>query len=244
MHLFYYPHIEEKIFTLDKTESLHCARVLRLRENDIIYLTDGKGKLCRAQIISPDKKACVTQITKVTNVPREREYSLQIAISPTKSIARFEWFLEKATEIGIDSVIPVMCKNSERLIIKEERLKKVIISAMKQSLKSWLPDISPFITFSQLVRESFNGDKFIATGSEPVHNHLGMHCNLGSNTLIVIGPEGDFNQEEMNLALQNNFIPASLGKSRLRTETAGVAACHTVNLINTLNLNPGVKQGL
>lgn len=234
MHLFYYPHIEGEIFTLDKTESLHCIKVLRLKENDIIYLTDGKGKLCKAQITGPDIKACITQIIEVTKVPQERPYSLQIAISPTKNITRFEWFLEKATEIGIDAVTPVMCQNSERRIIKEERLKRVIISALKQSLKTWMPEIKPFISFEHLVKQEFNGNKLIATGDEPIQNHLGKICHPGLNTLILIGPEGDFNHEEMKLAIQNNFIPASLGKSRLRTETAGLVACHTINLINSI----------
>ncbi len=225
--------------TLDKAEALHCSKVLRMKINDIIHLTDGKGKLCEAQIINPDKNAFVVQITKETIMPRERDYFLHIAISPTKNIQRFEWFLEKTTEIGIDSIIPLMCKNSERRIIKEERLRKVIISAMKQSHKVWLPEIKTFTGFEQLVNQDFSGNKFIATGSEPSGNHLGRLCGKGLDNLILIGPEGDFDQEELKLAMKKNFIPVSLGKSRLRTETAGVVACHTVNLINSLipNLN-------
>lgn len=235
MHLFYNPFIKGDLLTLDKSESAHIIRVLRLSSNDIIHLTDGKGKLYTAKIVKPDVKVCLAEIEKVTEVPRERNYSLQIAISPTKSIERFEWFLEKATEIGTDRIIPLLCRNSERRIIKEERLRKVLISAMKQSLKAWLPEITSFTSFEKLVRQQFNGGRFIATGSETAENHLGRIYDRGSDIIILIGPEGDFRQEEMELAMENGFVPVSLGNSRLRTETAGLVACHAVNLINLLS---------
>ncbi|MFO7924304.1 MAG: 16S rRNA (uracil(1498)-N(3))-methyltransferase [Bacteroidales bacterium] len=233
MHLFYYPCIKGKVFTLDKSESTHCIKVLRLSANDIIYLTDGKGRFFKAKIKIPDKKACVTEILKITDQPPERNYSLQIAISPTKNIERFEWFLEKSTEIGTDRIIPLLCKNSERRVLKYERLKKVMISAMKQSLKAWLPGIAPFEDFDDLVIKQFHGSKFIATGNEPAENHLGKLYVKESDVLILIGPEGDFSEQEMNMALQNGFTPVSLSKSRLRTETAGIVACHAVNFINS-----------
>jgi 16S rRNA (uracil1498-N3)-methyltransferase len=232
MHLFYYSGIRDSVFTLDNIESAHCAKVLRLSAGDIIYLTDGEGKLYRATIVSPDKKACVARIQEVINVPRERGYQLQIAIAPTRNIERFEWFLEKATEIGADRIIPLLCNNSERRIIKEERLKKVMVSAMKQSLKAWLPDITPLTSFANLVRQEIHGSKFIATGSEPAGNHLGKLYERGSDVLIMIGPEGDFHPDEMHLARQNGFIPVSLGTGRLRTETAGLVACQTINFMN------------
>ncbi len=234
MHLFYYPDIEDNHFTLNRNESAHCVKVLRLGINDIIYLTDGKGKLCRAKIIIPDKKACTTEIIEVSRVNSERDYKLHIAISPTKNIERFEWFLEKATEIGIDMVIPLMCNNSERRIIKEDRLKKVMVAAMKQSLKSWLPAITPFMDFDNLVKQQFTGYRYLATGSEPLSNHLGNIYIKKSDVLIFIGPEGDFREEEMELSRHHGIIPVSLGESRLRTETAGVVACHTINLVNSL----------
>ncbi len=233
MHLFYYPSINGDIFTLDKNESAHCIRVLRLNTDDVIHLTDGLGALYKAKIISPDKKACVTEILDVSFFPRERTYSLQIAISPTKNIDRFEWFIEKATEIGTDRIIPLLCNNSERRIIKEERLRKVMTSAMKQSLKVWLPEITSFISLNNLVKKEFDGAKFIATGSEPYDRHLGKLYDKGSDTLILIGPEGDFDPEELTLAKQMGFVPVSLGKSRLRTETAGVVACNTINFLNS-----------
>jgi len=234
MHLFYYPAIEGKYFTLDKVESAHCVKVMRLSKDDIIYLTNGAGKIFKAKITKPDKNACETKILEVQEVSAGRSWSLQIAISPTKNIDRFEWFIEKATEIGTDRIIPLLCNNSERRVIKEERLRKVMISAMKQSLKAWLPDITPFISFENLVNEKFDGYKFIATGNEPHGNHLGRLYSKGSDIIILIGPEGDFQNEEMQLAQQKGFIPVSLGKSRLRTETAGVVACHAVNFINSL----------
>jgi 16S rRNA (uracil1498-N3)-methyltransferase len=235
MQLFYYPRITGKVFVLDKNESAHCIRVLRLTTNDFIHLTDGKGTICKARITVPDQRACVTRIEEVTEVPGERNYSLQIAISPTKNIDRFEWFIEKATEIGVDRIIPLLCKNSERRIIKEERLKKVMVSAMKQSLKAWIPEIAPMVNFESLVGQDFDGGKFIASGSESVENHLGRLYGKGSDVLILIGPEGDFQQEEMQYARENDFIPVSLGNSRLRTETAGLVACHSINLLNSLS---------
>ncbi len=235
MQLYHHPVIQGKTFTMDKNESHHCVRVMRLSANDIIYITNGAGKLYKAKITKPDKNACETEILETTDVPAERDWSMQIAISPTKSIERFEWFLEKATEIGTDRIIPLLCNNSERRIIKEERLKKVMIAAMKQSLKAWLPEITPFVSFESLVTKQFDGCKFIATASEPHENNLGSLYRKGSDIIILIGPEGDFQKDEIKLAQANGFIPASLGKSRLRTETAGLVACHTVNLINLIH---------
>ncbi len=234
MHLFYYPSIDKELFTLDSIESAHCIKVLRLDTDDIIHLTDGKGKLCRARIVDPDRKACVAKITEITHIPRERSVTLQIAIAPTKKIERFEWFLEKSTEIGIDSVIPMMCRNSERRIIKEERLKKIMVSAMKQSLKAWLPEFTPLMSFEKVVGRHFTGNRFIATRDAPPGDHLGEVFNKESDTLILIGPEGDFQSGEMDMAIRLGFMPVSLGNARLRTETAGLVACHTINLMHSL----------
>jgi 16S rRNA (uracil1498-N3)-methyltransferase len=233
MHLFYYPEVKGESFVLNKTESSHCVRVLRLSANDIIYLTNGKGKLFKACIVKPDKNECELKIIDITEVPKERDYSLQIALAPTKNMERFEWFIEKSTEIGIDRIIPLLCKNSERRVIKEERLIKVLVAAMKQSLKAWLPVIDPLTPFSKLVNRQFSGHRFIATGSEPAANHLGRLYDKGSDALILIGPEGDFQENEMSLAIRNSFKPVSLGGSRLRTETAGLVACHSINFINS-----------
>ncbi len=234
MKLFYIPSPIETNFTLGREESLHCTKVLRLKRKDTVYITDGNGKLVTAQIINPDRRGCGVEVIEVKSIPRERDYRLQIAIAPTKNIERFEWFLEKATEIGIDSVVPVLCKNSERRVIKDERLKKVVISAMKQSLKAWLSQIDPLTRFEQFVTGETKGNRFIASGKEPAKNHLGKLSVKSNDVSILIGPEGDFTLDEMEIAIQNNFLPVSLGESRLRTETAGVVACHTINLINSL----------
>ncbi len=233
MHLFYQSEINRDKFTLDPIESAHCIRVLRLKKGDMIHLTDGNGKFYQAKLVNPDKKACIIQITGIRQIPKERNYFLQIAIAPTKRIERYEWFIEKVTEIGVDRIIPLLCINSERRMIKEERLKKVALSAIKQSLRAWLPEISPAVTFRELVRQQHEAKKFIASGSTPEDQHLAKLYEKGTDVLILIGPEGDFHEEEMDMARLHGYIPVNLGKSRLRTETAGLVACHTINLVNT-----------
>ncbi len=235
MHLFYSPQSREGIFTLDSSESAHCTRVLRLVTGDTIYLTDGKGRMMKARIIKPDKKACMAEIVEIRDTPTERVFSLEIAIAPTKNTDRFEWFLEKSVEIGIDRIIPLLCKNSERRTIKHERLSKVMIAAMKQSLSTWLPEITPLATFEELVERPFDGTKLIATGSAGSGNNTGKLYKPGSDALILIGPEGDFSDTEMDLAREKGFLPVSLSDKRLRTETAGLVACHSVNLLNELH---------
>lgn len=234
MHLFYYPEIKGNTFTLDKPESAHCIKVLRLTTGDIIHLTNGAGKLFMAKIIKPDKKACTSEILEVYDIPKKQNSYLHIGIAPTKNIERFEWFLEKATEIGTDKFTPLLCNNSERRIIKELRLQKVIISAMKQSLKAWLPEITPLTTFEDLVNRDFQGSKYIATCKAPPDNHIGKIHKKNTNSLILIGPEGDFRKEEVEMALDKGYVPVSLGESRLRTETAGLVACHSINFINSV----------
>ena|ERR1035437_3533437 len=232
MHLFYTPDLQHQVHILSEEESKHCTRVLRLSEGNNIFLTDGKGLFCEAVIKNANPKACMIEIIKRTKEYGKLEFSLSIAIAPTKNIERFEWFLEKVTEIGIDKVIPLICRYSERKEIKPDRLEKVIVSAMKQSQKAYLPELSPIQLFKDFICKPFSGDKFIAhciNGEKPL---LGNLVKQGVNILILIGPEGDFSAEEVEIAISQGFIPVSLGNSRLRTETAGVVACHTVNLIN------------
>ncbi len=232
MNLFYSPNAKEGKLILGPVESAHCTRVLRLVKGDTINITNGAGKLMKARIIKPDHKACVAEVFESRDVQPDRSFSLQIAIAPTKNSDRFEWFLEKSTEIGIDKIVPLLCRNSERRNIKHERLMKVIIAAMKQSLTAWLPDIEPLTRFDELVSRPFGGTKLIATGSADPLNNAGKLYSRGSDVLVLIGPEGDFSDTEMNLALVNGFMPVSLSKNRLRTETAGVVACHSVNFLN------------
>lgn len=232
MHLFYTPDLRDETYRLSEEESKHCIRVLRLNEGDTLFLVDGKGLFCEATIITAHPKACLLKIADKKYNYGKRNYHLEIAVSPTKNIDRYEWFLEKATEIGIDVIIPLISRHSERKEIKPERLEKVMVSAMKQSIKAFLPQLKPIQTFKETIKSSFDGLKFIA------------HCNAGDKVLlrdavvkgaailILIGPEGDFSAEEVEMAVKEGFIPVSLGDSRLRTETAALVACHTVNLIN------------
>jgi 16S rRNA (uracil1498-N3)-methyltransferase len=236
MHLFYTPEIQHKIHILSEEESKHCTKVLRLAEGNTLFLTDGKGLFCEAVIKNANPKACTIEIINQTQEFGKRVFGLNIAIAPTKNTERFEWFLEKATEIGIDEIIPLICRFSERKELKPERLEKVIISAMKQSQKAYLPKISPVQKFREFIKRPFIGEKYIA---HCISNNKRLLKNLimpGENVLILIGPEGDFSPEEVEMAISEGFIPVSLGDSRLRTETAGVVACHTVNLINQREL--------
>lgn len=232
MQLFYTPDIKTNIYTLNEIESKHCIKVLRLNVNDHIQLIDGKGNFYEAKIIEPNPKKCKVEITKTIEEFGKRNHYLHIAIAPTKNIDRFEWFLEKATEIGIDEITPILCEHSERKIIKPERLEKVIISAIKQSIKAYKPKLNNLTNYSDFIRQNFNGVKYIAHCEENKKLLLKNVYELQQDATILIGPEGDFSPNEIKLASKNGYKEISLGESRLRTETAGVVACHTINLIN------------
>jgi 16S rRNA (uracil1498-N3)-methyltransferase len=234
MHLFYDPSIAGHSHFLDQQESAHCVRVLRLKENDIIYLTDGAGYLHKSKIISANPKKCELQIIETLKEYNKSPYYLHIAIAPTKNIDRFEWFLEKSTEIGINEITPIICDRSERRIIKHERLIKVISSAMKQSLKAYLPNLNEQINLRDFLKKADEGLNFVANCEEDSTNHLYKNCQPGGKTTILIGPEGDFSEEEISTALQMGYKNISLGNARLRTETAGIVACHTVSVFNQI----------
>lgn len=231
MHLFYCSDISADQYTLNEDESKHCVRVLRLVNGDIIYITDGKGSLFKTELIDNHPKRCTVRILETQIEYEKRDFSLKMAVAPTKNISRYEWFLEKATEIGIDQITPLICEHSERKEVKNQRLEKVIISAVKQSLKTYVPELNPAKKFKDFIKQDFKGQKFIAyCEGEP--QLLKDVYESKSDALILIGPEGDFSPSEVELAQAAGFTPISLGNSRLRTETAAVAACHTVNLIN------------
>ena len=232
MHIFYTPDISGKTYTLDETESKHCIRVLRLSKGDEITLVDGRGGFFTAEIADPNPKRCKVNVVNSELNYGLRNFQVQVAIAPTKNIERLEWFLEKATEIGIDRVTPLLCQHSERKEIKNERLEKVMVSAMKQSLKAYLPKLVELTKFNEFIKQPFEGQKFIAHCEEQHRELLKNVMELSKNYLILIGPEGDFSPEEIELAIAFGFLPVSLGDSRLRTETAGVVACHTFNLLN------------
>jgi len=232
MQLFYTPEITGNTFTLSEEESRHCVNVLRLRSGDIIHLTNGKGDQFETSITDPNPKRCTVKVISIQKEYQKRDFHMHIAIAPTKNIARFEWFLEKATEIGIDEITPLMCEHSERVQVRLPRLEKVLIAAMKQSLKAYLPVLHEPVEFNTFIQHSFEGQKFIASCESGVIIKLSSGYWQGTNALILIGPEGDFSKEEIENAEKLGFIPISLGKSRLRTETAGIVACHSINLLN------------
>lgn len=232
MHIFYTPDLSENSYTLNETESKHCIRVLRLQQGDEIILVDGRGGFFTAEIIDPNVKRCSVNVIKSSKKFGLSNFQVQIAIAPTKNMDRIEWFLEKTTEIGINRITPLLCRYSERKEVKHERLEKVMISAMKQSLKAYLPQLDPLTKFNDFINQPFNGQKFIAHCEEQERELLKNRVEPNQNYLILIGPEGDFSTEEIEAALKAGFRPVSLGDSRLRTETAGVVACHTFNLLN------------
>ena len=234
MELFYSPEISESNNFLTEEESMHCIKVLRKTNGDEIHVTDGKGNLCSAVITSADRHQCGYEVTKVQKEYGHKSWQLHLGICPTKSFKRFEWFIEKAIEVGVDVITPIICKNSERRELKSERLQKVAIGAMKQSLKAYLPVIQPVAEFNDLVTNkpsSDNAQLFIANYKTSNQFLLDQYQH-GSNALVLIGPEGDFDQEELDLATAQGFEMVNLSKSRLRTETAGLVACTSIGMVN------------
>jgi len=203
-----------------------------MKTGDSIFLTDGLGNLTEASIVDAASKLCTVKAIKTSHAYQKRPFHLHIAIAPTKNIDRFEWFLEKSTEIGIDIITPLICAHSERAHVKTDRLQKVLIAAMKQSLKAYLPKLDKPVEFKQFTQIPFDGEKYIAYCGLADTAELINIYRKDAKTLILIGPEGDFSPEEVNLAKKHGFVPITLGKSRLRTETAGIVACTIINFLN------------
>ncbi|MCX6291481.1 MAG: 16S rRNA (uracil(1498)-N(3))-methyltransferase [Bacteroidetes bacterium] len=232
MNLFYTPGISGNLFHLSEEESGHLIRVLRNKKGDVVFLTNGTGDFMKAIIVDDNPKSCGIEITETKHEYGKKKYCLHVAIAPTKNIDRFEWFLEKATEIGIDEITPLICDHSERREIKTERLNKVIVSAMKQSVKAYLPKLNDAQSYRNFISSPAPSGKFICSTEASPDHLLENFYRKGNDVLILIGPEGDFSREEMQLASQNNFKVVSLGSSRLRTETAGMVACHAISMLN------------
>jgi 16S rRNA (uracil1498-N3)-methyltransferase len=232
VQLFYIPNISGNKVVLNETESKHAIRVLRLTVGNQVQLIDGVGGFYEAQISDAHHKRCKLVITNSINKFEKRNFNLHIAVAPTKNIDRFEWFLEKCTEIGIDEITPLLSEHSERKVIKPERLIKILVAAMKQSLKAYLPKLNSITNFTDLISGSKYQNKYIAHCNNGDKVHLKDCVRKNENTLILIGPEGDFSPEEVKQAKENGFKEISLGKARLRTETAGIVACHIANLMN------------
>lgn len=228
MQLFYSSEINETLttFTFDKEESKHIIKVLRKKEGDILHITNGKGYLFECKINFANEKTCEVSIVKsIYQAPLP--YSIHLAVAPTKMNDRYEWFLEKATEIGITEITPIICEHSERKIIKTERMHKIIISALKQSNQFYLPKLNEPISFKDFVKNHNNQNLYIAHCEEGNKIDLKNAINKNEKYTLLIGPEGDFSLEEIHQAIEKGYSPVSLGNTRLRTETAAIVACHT-----------------
>ena len=233
MQVFYAPDITNDIYTLDEIESNHCIRVLRMTKGTDVRLIDGKGNLYEGIISSIDSKKCTIAITGIIRDFGKKNYRLHIAISPLKNPERFEWFVEKSVEIGVDEITPLICRNTEKPGIKEERINNLIISAMKQSLKTTKTILNQPCHFKDILNCDFKGVSIIAHCNDFFErNKMSEVYSVNQNALILIGPEGDFCEEEIKTAIGTGFKSVHLGQSRLRTETAGVAACHSIYFIN------------
>ncbi len=236
MQLFYAADFTAPEYTLSEEESRHAVKVLRLVEGDTLHITDGKGTLYRCEVASAHHKHCLVRVVEQWNDYEKMPYNLVMAVAPTKNIDRYEWFLEKATEIGVAEFIPLISDHSERRTIKHEREEKVITSAVKQSLKAYHPHLADITSFEEVVAREFSGRKFIAHCGEAIgeKRYLASTLRKCEDALILIGPEGDFSPEEVALAVKMGFEEITLGTQRFRTETAAVVAVEMVSVVNVL----------
>ncbi len=231
--IFYAPNIDIDN-RLSEEESQHAVKVLRLVEGDQIELVDGQGGYYMAEIVFPHPKHCEVRILSKEENYHPQPVHIHIAIAPTKNMDRLEWFAEKVTEIGVGEITPLLCDHSERKVVKRDRLEKILVSAMKQSKKAFLPTLNEMTSFKDFLKNHKESDCYIAHCYEQDKRVLCKEYQPGRDVVVLIGPEGDFSEEEVSKALNAGYVPISLGESRLRTETAGVVACHTVQLINQM----------
>jgi len=226
--------LKENILSYE--ESAHCIRVMRHREEDVIFVTDGHGNLYEAVILDANPHKCLISASKQLSGKNSNIYSVHIAISPVKSSERFEWFVEKSVETGINTITPLICKRSERKLIRKERLEKCIIASMKQALILNTPVLNNTIGFEEFLNslEDHSECRLIAHCEQEAKKRISDAYSKGKDAIILIGPEGDFTREEIKLAKSKGFIPVTLGDNRLRTETAGILACHSIHLLNNL----------
>jgi 16S rRNA (uracil1498-N3)-methyltransferase len=232
MNVFYLPDAQLGTISFPEEESKHIVKVLRMKEGDRFCVTDGKGSLFDAELVDAHPKRAMADLSNQRCGYDIRDFKLSIAIAPTKLNERTEWFLEKATEIGIDEVKLFASYHSERRAANVERFRKIVVSAMKQSVKSKMPVVEEMVPFDKLVKQDFDGQKFIAWIDDDVKEQLCDLYEKGKNAIVLIGPEGDFSKEEVESAIKAGFTPITLGNSRLRTETAGLVACHTFIMKN------------
>ncbi|MBE6296910.1 MAG: 16S rRNA (uracil(1498)-N(3))-methyltransferase [Bacteroidales bacterium] len=231
MSLFYVPDIADS-WELSQEEAAHAIRVLRLQAGDKLEITDGAGSLYPTRVASVQGKHCYVEPVEAVRVPKNWNGMLHIAIAPTKNMDRIEWFAEKATEIGLDALTFLNCRFSERKVVKPERVERIVVSAMKQSLKYSKPVVEDMVDFKKFIAAERNGAKYIAHCYDSERVLLKDILVPGEDATVLIGPEGDFSPEEVELAIKAGYRPVSLGSSRLRTETAALVACHTYILKN------------
>jgi 16S rRNA (uracil1498-N3)-methyltransferase len=233
MQLFYSSAISETSgnFSFDKEESKHIIKVLRKRDGDVLFVTNGLGLLFKTEITLASDHKCTVQILSIEKAIKSN-YHLHLAVAPTKMNERFEWFLEKATEIGVQEITPIICDRSERKLINKERFDKILLTAMKQANILFLPKLNEAITFKEFIKNKNQGLQLIAHCEETDKKTLKSVLKPNQDVTLLIGPEGDFSEKEIVLALQQNFVPISLGNTRLRTETAAIVACHSVVFVN------------
>ncbi len=233
MHLFYTPNLNpNEPYSLSKEESAHAVRVLRLKEGNEVLLSDGEGNIYTAEILQALPQSCVCSIKSRFESYDKRDFSVRIAVAPTKNNARMEWFAEKATEMGINEITLFKSTHSERVVMKTERLEKVVISALKQSYKAFVPRIAPVKEFKQVVDEAKEAKRFIATCEGEERVKLKEAYCKGEDVIVLIGPEGDFSKEEISYAVSKGFRPLTLGEARLRTETAALYALQGIHFVN------------
>jgi len=233
MQLFYHPDIQplSLLVAFSREESRHLVKVLRKKRGDQIHITDGRGNLYLAEIIDDSDKKCEVQVLNSEKRPDQKGYRLHVAIAPTKNNDRLEWFLEKSTEIGIDEISPILCDHSERKKLNHPRCEKVLLAAMKQSLKYFLPKLNPLQSFDKLISQVQTESKLIAHCAESDKNGLSELIKEKNDILVLIGPEGDFSPREIEEAAKAGFENLDLGQTRLRTETAGVVVCSNISFM-------------
>jgi 16S rRNA (uracil1498-N3)-methyltransferase len=233
MQLFYNPNIDEttESFSFDKEESKHIIKVLRKKDTDILFVTNGSGLLFKTEITLASDNKCTVKILSFEKAEPSK-FHIHLAVAPTKMNDRFEWFLEKATEIGIHEITPIICDRSERKVVNNDRFDKILLTAMKQSNVLFLPKLNDAITFKEFIKRKNEGLQLIAHCEETDKKSLKSVLKPNENVTLLIGPEGDFSEKEIALALENNYVPVSLGNTRLRTETAAIVACHSVVFVN------------
>lgn len=229
--LFYTREPVSEIILLNEEEARHLVKVLRYEVGDRIHLTDGKGKLVTAVLTDTRYTHCTANVVEIEEAYGQRPYRLHIGIAPTKNTDRLEWFLEKATEFGIDEITPIICRYSERKELRTDRLQKILLSAMKQSFQTYLPTLNEPVPFDRIVSNG-SEQKFICHLEENHSVSLKNACRPGGNHLVLVGPEGDFDGQELKTAVSNGFRRVALGPTRLRTETAGVAVCCAYSLLH------------